>query len=249
MKLLLIMDEHEHKISILNALHEAPTKSELQIHLKYVSDFQLNNLLAPDLIILDLDFFGPLKLEQHLELISRYPIIFISSNPDSSFCVFKYKCIDFIRKPITKLSMHKAMLRFHFTNVLNDSSIEFDDILNCVNQKRHYKNKFIVNIGSSISTVDANNITFFYKKELIFLVDREGRKYITSYLSLDQIEKELDPKIFYRANRTQIINLQFIDNYINENDGKISLQLKTPQANNIRISKEKASSFRKWYMV
>src|SRR4051812_9282715 len=124
MNLLLIMDEHEHKISILNALHEAPAKSGLQI-LKYESDFQLNNLLAPDLIILDPDFFGPIKLEHHLELISKFPIVFISSNPDSLFCVFKYKCIDFILKPITKTSMHKAMLRFHFTNVINDTSIEF----------------------------------------------------------------------------------------------------------------------------
>jgi Response regulator of the LytR/AlgR family len=148
-------------------------------------------------------------------------------------------------KPIT--DTFKGIRWFHFTNAINDNNIEFDDILKSINQKKNYKNKFVVNIGNSISTVEAENIPFFYKNELIFLLDKEGRKYITSYISLDQIEKELNPNMFYRANRTHIINLRFIDKYINENDGKISLFLKTSQVNHIRISKGKACSFRKWY--
>ena len=148
-------------------------------------------------------------------------------------------------KPITE--SFKGIRSYYFSNAINDNNIEFDDIVKSINQKRSYKIKFVVNIGSSISTVDADNISHFYKNELIFLIDKEGRKYITNYISLDQVEKELNPNLFYRANRTHIINFHFIDKYLNMNDGKIILHLKTPQINNIRISKGKAASFRKWY--
>lgn len=249
MNVLLLMDKEEHDVSILDVFHETSSNSDLHIHLKNKSNFQLNNFLEPDLVILDIDFFDPASLDTQLDVIYKLPVIFISSHIDSTICSFKYNCIDFILKPITKSLMHKAMLRFHFTNAINDNNIEFDEILRNVNQRKNYKNKFIVNVGSSISTVDADNIPFFYKNGLVFLTDNDGKKYITSYLSLDQVEKELNQNLFYRANRTHIINKKFIDKYMNENDGKISLKLNTPQANNIRISKGKASSFRKWYAV
>jgi len=150
-------------------------------------------------------------------------------------------------KPIT--DSFKGMRSFHLPNSISHNNIELDGLLRSLKEKRTYKNKFVINIGSTISTVDVNDIPFFYKNVLIFLIDKEGRKYITSYLSLDQIERELNPNIFYRANRTHIINLQFIDKYVKENDGKICVQLKTPQAKHVRISKGKASSFRKWFKV
>jgi two-component system LytT family response regulator len=44
--------------------------------------------------------------------------------------------------------------------------------------------------------VPAEDIALFTKEEIIYLVNREGKKFITDYRSLDEVQELVDPKTF-----------------------------------------------------
>ena len=86
----------------------------------------------------------------------------------------------------------------------------------------------------------------FSKDEVIYLVHKDGKKYITDYRSLDEIEELLDPVQFFRANRQFIIDLSYIETMRSDESGKVIVRLKLGGFPEIIVSKEKAAAFRKW---
>jgi two-component system LytT family response regulator len=64
--------------------------------------------------------------------------------------------------------------------------------------------------------------------------------------SIEDLEEQLDPTMFFRANRQYIIHvdsIQYISNYFN---GKLKVILSHSEQTEIIISKEKAKLFKEW---
>ena len=65
-------------------------------------------------------------------------------------------------------------------------------------------------------------------------------------LSMDELEQQLDPNRFFRANRQYIVNIEhllFIGNYFG---GKLVIRLKGYPKAEIIVSKEKAQRLKEW---
>jgi DNA-binding LytR/AlgR family response regulator len=90
-------------------------------------------------------------------------------------------------------------------------------------------------------------VACFVKEEIIYLVSQEGKKLITDYRSLDEVEELLNPAEFYRANRQYILPLAFIESFRSDDTGKLQVRMKCVKMEDVIISKEKAADFRKWF--
>ncbi len=64
--------------------------------------------------------------------------------------------------------------------------------------------------------------------------------------NLKELEEELDPKKFYRANRKYIVHVDCIKSYKSCDKVKLALEINTPVSEDIIISQENTSSFKKW---
>ena len=69
----------------------------------------------------------------------------------------------------------------------------------------------------------------------------EGKGFFTK-----ELEEELDSKIFYRANRKYIVNVDCIRSYKSYDKVKLVLELGVPVNEEIIISQENAPAFKKW---
>jgi len=87
---------------------------------------------------------------------------------------------------------------------------------------------------------------FFTEHKLVFLVDKENRKYMAEKGNLSELEEELDRNIFYRANRKYIINANYVKRFKPLERSKISVELVLPVNEEIIISQENSASFKKW---
>ena len=65
-------------------------------------------------------------------------------------------------------------------------------------------------------------------------------------ISLDDFLKQLDPDLFFRANRQFIININSVESYRTDSYGKLIAKLKAPNVITIDISREKAQAFKSW---
>lgn len=64
--------------------------------------------------------------------------------------------------------------------------------------------------------------------------------------SLAEMQEELDSKLFFRANRKFIVNANYISTFKSIESSKILMALTVPLNEQIIISQENASVFKKW---
>jgi DNA-binding LytR/AlgR family response regulator len=102
-------------------------------------------------------------------------------------------------------------------------------------------------MGRSVILIPLEDIALFIKEELIFLINRDGNRFITDFRSLDEVEELVNPKIFYRANRQHLVHLPFIESYRGDDTGKLTLKLRCIKTIDLIVSKEKAAEFKKWF--
>jgi len=90
-------------------------------------------------------------------------------------------------------------------------------------------------------------IVFFYtESKIVFVVDQSGKKYLSGY-TLAELEKKLNPLVFFRANRQYIINIDYIRSFRSFEKVKIKVDMDINGSNPcIIISQETAATFRKW---
>jgi DNA-binding LytR/AlgR family response regulator len=109
------------------------------------------------------------------------------------------------------------------------------------------RSRILVRRGVEFQTVRIEDAGYFFTEhKLIFLVDKENRKYMAEKSNLSELEEELDKNLFYRANRKYIINANYIKRFKPLEKSKISVELVLPVNEEIIISQENSASFKKW---
>jgi DNA-binding LytR/AlgR family response regulator len=109
------------------------------------------------------------------------------------------------------------------------------------------RSRILVRKGAEFQTVRIEDAGYFFTEhKLIFLVDKENRKYMAEKSNLSELEEELDKNLFYRANRKYIINANYIKRFKPLEKSKISVELTLPVSEEIIISQENSASFKKW---
>jgi len=80
----------------------------------------------------------------------------------------------------------------------------------------------------------------------VYLIDKHRSKYLYDK-NLSELEIELDPAIFFRANRKYIVNINYIKSYKTFEKVKLILELIIPDIQHqIILSQETAPEFKKW---
>jgi DNA-binding LytR/AlgR family response regulator len=109
------------------------------------------------------------------------------------------------------------------------------------------KTRFVVQKGNEFVALKKEDIALLYThNHLVHVVDKDEKKYVITK-RLNQLEEELDQKVFFRVNRQFIVNLNFIKSFRSHQRVKIIVDLSLPNLKKpLIISQETASVFRKW---
>jgi DNA-binding LytR/AlgR family response regulator len=205
----------------------------------------LNKNPQPDLILMDIQLSDGLSFNIFKECNITCPVIFTTAYDKYLTQAFEYSSIDYLLKPISQDKLRNAIKKYkvlqsHFVN--NHSSLT--DFLNNHDKK---KSRILVKRGMEFQTVRVEDTCYFFTEhKLVFLVDKENRKYMAERSNLTDLEDELDRNIFYRANRKYIINANYVKRFKPLERSKISVELVLPVNEEIIISQENSASFKKW---
>ena len=82
----------------------------------------------------------------------------------------------------------------------------------------------------------------------MFLVDKDGRKYLATETNLSVTAAKLDAQTFFRANRKYLINVNYLQRFNFVDKNKIRLEMLWPAEEEIIVSAEKGPHFRKWIL-
>ena len=251
MKILIIEDEFLVAESLISLVKEIEPSANIVGPMPSVQETRewLKNNSQPDLILADIQLADGISLDIFSGEKPECPIIFTTAYNEYALRAFKVNSIDYLLKPIDRKELSMAFQKFHFlqSKFKNDVYVrQMMEIFNDISKSRKYKERFAIHIGRSVALVSLPEIAGFIKEEIIYLLNKDGKKNITDYRSLDEIEELVDPAVFYRANRQCLIHLPAIESYRTDQTSKLQLKLKSFKEE-IAISKEKAAEFRTWF--
>ncbi len=159
----------------------------------------------------------------------------------------KLNGIDYLLKPLTVEKVHAALDKIETIKKLfsKDKNI-LSRIEKLVGQQTNfYKKRFPVRINNQVFVLEINSIVFFRIVEgVIFAFTDQKKKYPMLEETLNNLEPKLNPEYFFRINRSEIINAQFIDS-IHIQSGNEYIVMKGIQGN-LTISSSKIPILKNW---
>lgn len=108
------------------------------------------------------------------------------------------------------------------------------------------KKRLLTYIRNELVPILIDDIAYaFTENSITFVVSFDGNKSISNS-SLDEVYTQLNPSLFFRANRQFIISINAIDKILKYGNSQLKIVLITKTSDDIIISKNKASEFKQW---
>lgn len=205
---------------------------------------------APDLVLCDIQLADGIGLDIFINLPIDSPIIFTTAFDEYAIRAFKLNSIDYLLKPVGKQDLTAAFQKFHLlqSKYGNKQYVsELKTLFSNFEQPKKYKDRFAVYSGRAVTLAPVAETAGFIKEEIIYLLHRNGTRYITDFRSLDEVEELIDPALFFRVNRQHLVHLDAMESYQGDEWGRLLIRLKEPLKEVLMVSKDKAAEFRRWF--
>lgn len=204
---------------------------------------------ACDLIFMDIRLADGLSFDIFTHTAITRPVIFVTAYNDYAIRAFKNNGIDYILKPFDEQEIARSLQKFRtlLSSPQPRPDIDMNLLMRQMDQLvKPYKRSFLVHFREKLIPVETVEIAWFYTvNEIVYAHTTDDRQYVMEF-TMEQLEQQLDPQLFFRANRQFIINRQAIsevDFYFN---GRLSVKIKPEPAERILISKARVPEFKSW---
>ncbi len=249
LNIIIIEDEQPAVENLITELKQVETPHKIVAVLRSIEESILwfrTKETAPDLIFMDIHLADGISFNIFKEVEINTPVIFTTAYDKYIMESLQYNGIDYLLKPICPDKLKQSISKFKNLKTYFTSNVL--KLLATPNaEKPSMKDRIIVKKGIEFQSIKTEDVAYFYTEhKLIFLVDKEGKKFMTHANNLTELMNQLNPKMFYRANRKYIININYIKKYKPVNRVKLEVDLVIPASEAIVISQENTSDFKEW---
>lgn len=201
-----------------------------------------------DLVFMDIHLADGLSFElfDHVEVAQ--PIVFTTAYDEYALKAFAVNSIDYILKPIHQEELTKALDKYKkLTQAPSVSKMDIAGMLKAFHEgQKNYKSNYLVSHRDELIPLKAEDIAYFFIDTGIVKVITVGNKTYIIDKKLEELEQELDPNTFDRANRQFLINRNSVLKVKRYFGGKLIVQVNPPTEDRIVVSKAKAPLFKEW---
>ena len=203
-----------------------------------------------DVIFMDIQLTDGVSFQIFQEMQVKKPVIFTTAYNEFALDAFKVSSIDYLLKPITFTDLSASLKKLASLREQLTWKTEGRDSLQekyAALKTRSFKSRFMVKLGEHIRSITTDQISFFYAEGRdVYLVTNQTRKFIVDY-TLESLEDILDPKLFFRLNRTFILNINAIKDVLVYSNSRLKIILTQEFDKEIIVSREKVQDFKDWF--
>ena len=251
MQVIIVEDELPAMKALEKLLHEADAGITVAAVLDSVSSavawFRVNP--APDLVFMDIQLGDGLSFEIFENAAVACPVTFTTAYNEYAIRAFKLNSIDYLLKPVHPDELAHSLEKFktiHASCDVRPSEIDLQSILKDIKLLTPaYKTRFLILFRDQYISIPVEDISYFFSEHKnTYVVTHERKKHIID-LTLEALERELDPRTFFRVNRQYIIGYPSIAAVHSFFNGKLKIYVRGSNEE-IIISRERAASFKDW---
>ena len=197
-----------------------------------------------DLIFMDIHLSDGSAFSLFDRIEVSTPIIFTTAYDQYALDAFKVNSIDYLLKPIKQTDLERALEKFRRLTASDISS--YISRINQLTEKTKFQSRILVTVKDKIIPLAVEDIACIYSTDRKTEIITTAEATYTYNKPLDTMIKNLDPTVFFRANKQFIINRNQITDITVWFDSRLRLRLTAETPEDIYIAKNRVSEFKSW---
>ncbi|MCJ8208820.1 LytTR family DNA-binding domain-containing protein [Mucilaginibacter sp. RS28] len=253
LRVVIVEDEPATARNLIRMLQDIDKRILVEAKLTSVSEAVVwftANTTVYDLVFMDIRLADGLSFDIFNQTMIDRPVIFVTAYNDYALDAFKNNGIDYILKPFDQQEIGKALEKYKRLTGAGAPAPDRLPLKELAEQllqlKKNYRKSFLVHYRDKLIPVESAKVCWFYTaNEIVYAHVADNRQYVID-LTMEQLDKELDPEVFFRANRQFIVNraaIQEVNFYFN---GRLSLKVNPETPEKVLISKARVPEFKSW---
>ncbi|MDD5543585.1 MAG: LytTR family DNA-binding domain-containing protein [Acidobacteriia bacterium] len=206
----------------------------------------------PQLMFLDIQMPGLDGLQTIERLISKKielpKIIFVTAHDDYALNAFDLNAVDYVLKPIDKSRLDKAINKAK--QQINNSAFMEQQLKNLVQLMQQgqpeQRFKLLIKSGNRMLLIDSGDIIFANVEDGVISVVTNDLVGTSNYRTLEDLQANLDPKVFWRVHRAYIVNINKIKEVIPWFNRSLQLKMSDKHDTEIPVSRMQSKKLREF---
>lgn len=204
---------------------------------------------APDLAFMDIELADGRSFAIFDQVEVRCPVIFTTAYDEHALEAFKVNSIDYLLKPIDAKELHHAVEKwktYHLKPNADGELARFNQLMQRLQINQEYRSRIVVSKSDSLIPIDIQDVAWIFAEDKLNFIGTFNRDVYPINQSLDELQRELNPMHFHRANRSLIVHRKSIVKASFHFNGKLKLHLNPDPEMEVFVSRERAQAFKTW---
>ena len=245
MRLLIVEDERPARENLENLCRSESDVSEVWLVESGLRAIESIETEKPDLLFLDINLPDISGIDV-LKNINHHPeIVFCTAYDEYAVAAFEHRAVDFLLKPYSGERFQRAMEKVR-ERLLQKKNLQsqLSRLLAEWQPDIRFLSRIPAKVGEKIYLLNTDNVAWFSSENRLVFAHEVNKQYALNY-TLDELEKRLDPELFFRIHRSTIVNLDFVVSIEPYFGGAFIMKLKIPDKTELKISRNAARELRR----
>jgi two-component system, LytTR family, response regulator LytT len=208
----------------------------------------------PDLVFLDvqmpgLDGFGVIKklLDRKIPLPK---IVFATAFDQYAVKAFEVNAVDYLLKPFDKKRVAQAIQKARAQGATSAPAEKFEALVRMLESQKHPTTKILLKAAGRMLLVDQKDICYAWIEDGVISVVTAGAAGMegqSNCRTLEELLDTLDPKLFWRAHRSYLVNINRIREVVPWFKSSYQLRMDDKKQTEIPVSRAQTRRLRELF--
>tara|TARA_B100000029_G_scaffold480311_1_gene528230 strand:- start:1148 stop:1963 length:816 start_codon:yes stop_codon:yes gene_type:complete len=262
---------HNGPVRVVVVDDEEPARNELCFQLEQIDDVEivgeasdgikaldLIESLKPDLALIDIRMPGLTGFEVARELVKKKTesqIVFVTAYDHYAIEAFEINAVDYLLKPVEPLRLQRTLERVrklqhqgspHATVPKTFTAKELEHLGELMDKRYSRPDPIAVKVGGKLTLVPSEDIIFIsLDNDVIEIVTQDLRGF-SNHRTLDELQSNLDPSVFWRVHRSHVVNIHKIKEIIPRLSRNYVLRMTDRKKTQIPVSRTQTKRLREY---
>ena len=208
--------------------------------------------LKPDVVFLDVQMPGLTGFEVARRMITARAssqIIFVTAYDQHAIKAFEVNAVDYLLKPVDPARLDIAIQRVRRLIALERpaetgdalaagvTTAQLEKIVEIVEERRNRRERLALKVGERFLLVQAEEVIYASLADDVITVVAGKHVGTSSCRTLDELQEQLDPGVFWRVHRSHLVNINKVKEIVPWFNRNYILRMKDEKATEIPVSR------------